>query len=123
MVQIFKQPLYSDVSRHLTTLVSPMIEALLKVQEQYPTIANDCVHTISVFFKHYPGSCGSTKGQVEKYLLSNIGSNTFLTNNTLAKCLSLIPRLGGGGKEGIYHKANFVTLFQRYNHKSTFTCL
>lgn len=67
----------------------------------------------------YPGSCGSTRGHVEKYLVANIDNpdgSSYLSSDILAKCFALMPRLGGGGSQGIQHKANFKDLFQKITY-------
>ena len=113
-----RAPKFPDISKQLTTLVSPMIEALLDIsRSKYPGLVTDCVSTVVVFFQKYPGSCGSSIGHVKSLLLTNITSeSTALNTKILAKCMSLMPRLGGGGKEGIHHKANYVTLFQKLTY-------
>ena len=112
-ILVKKAPQYPDISRHLTTVVSPMIDALVAVTQKFGHLLNECLSTICTIFKTYPGSCGSSVSNVENLLLSNIKPDSKLSSDILAKCLSLIPRLGGGGKEGMTHKANFVNMFQK----------
>jgi hypothetical protein len=110
---IRRAPNFPDVSRYVTTIVSPIIETLLSIANTHVSLANDVIRTVCVMFKLYPGSCGPSQGHVDKFLLANIVSESSLDKQILAKCLALMPRLGGGGKEGIHHKANFVTMFQK----------
>ena len=108
-----RAPKFPDVSRYLTTVVALTNDALINISQKHGHLLNDCVSTISVLFKTYPGSCSSSISNVEKLLILNVKPDSKLNSEILAKCLSLIPRLGGGGKEGINHKANFVTMFQK----------
>ena len=115
ILRIFVQraPEFPEISKQVTTLVSPTIESMLQMIEKYPLLINDVVQTIRTFFKQYPGSCGPVISKVEKMLVKNISLDSKLQKGQLAKCLAMMPRLGGGGKDGIHHRANFVTLFQR----------
>ena len=113
-ILVQRAPQHPEISKQLTSVISSVVESILKVQEKLPSLADDCVSTIVSIFKQYPGSCGSTRGRVEKYLIANMETTSFLSGELLAKCFALTWRLGGGGKEGIEHKANFVTLFQRF---------
>ena len=76
--------------------------------QKYFNLLNDSVNTICVLFKTYPGTCIKSVTRVEKLLLSNLKPGSKLDSRVLAKCYCLIPRLGGGGKEGMDHKSNFL---------------
>ena len=115
-ILVKRAPNFPDVSRNLTTVVASINEALINVSQKHGHLLDDCVETICILFKTYPGSCGSSISSVEKLLISNVKPDSKLSSQALAKCLSLIPRLGGGGKEGINHKANFVTMFQKLSY-------
>merc|ERR1711963_1172926 len=103
-----RAPNFPEVSRHLSTLVSSVIESLIKYADtDLHHLGRHCLDTIEVFLQTFPGSCGPTHPLLEKFILSNIlgsGPSTLTTN--FARCLSLMPRLGGGGKEGINHKSS-----------------
>lgn len=106
-----RAPKFPDVSKYLTTLIPPTIEGVLKIGESI-SLANDCIQTVIVFYKRYPGSCKSSLNRVEKYLVDNIGKDQ-LEPAILGQCFSLMPILGGGGKDGIHHKANYLSLFEK----------
>ena len=90
-----------------------MIDSSVKYAESdLNNLGRDCLDTIQVLLKTFPGSCGATHGLLEKFIFTNLGRGQGL-DSSLASCLALMPRLGGGGKEGINHKSNFVTFFQR----------
>lgn len=109
-----RAPNFPDVSKYLTTLIPTTIEGLLKVCEPNAHLANDCIETIIVFYKRYPGSCKSSLNRVEKFLIDNVTTDPqHLDPSRLGKCLSLMPMLGGGGKDGIHHKANYLSLLEK----------
>ena len=112
-ILVRRAPIFPDVARHLSTLVSPMIDVLVKYAESdLNNLSKDGLDTIQILLQTFPGSCGTTHGLIEKFIFCHLGGCSVM-DSSLAKCLALMPRLGGGGKEGINHKANFVTLYQR----------
>ena len=108
-----RAPAFPEVARHCTTFVASLIEVLLKAEGG---CSEDCLNTIQVVLKTFPGSCGVACPLIEKFILSNLKPNSTVSFKTLARIYSLMPRIGGGGKEGIHHKANYVTLFQRLSY-------
>ena len=112
-----RAPAFPVVSRHCTTIVSALIEVLVKYADNGGGASEDCLETIQVLFKIFPGSCGASCPLIEKFILSNLKPrDSTVSMKTLARAYALMPRIGGGGKEGMHHKANYVTLFQRLSY-------
>ena len=110
-----RAPGFPEVSRYMTSTASTLVTSLIAICERRssPSLTNLAMEEVIVLCENYPGSCGSGKGQMEKFLVSCITDQSPMSKTILAKCLSLLPRLGGGGKEGIHHKANYVSMFQK----------
>lgn len=111
-----RAPAFPEVGRHCTTFVSALIELLVKYAESNHQASENCLDTIQVLFQVFPGSCGASCPLIDKFILSNLKPQSTVSMKSLARAYALMPSIGGGGKEGMYHKSNYVTLFQRLSY-------
>ena len=63
----------------------------------------------------YPGSCGQGISAIEKLLTSWMnGDNTNISAIDAARLYSVIPRLGGGGRDGVHHRERWSKQFSSF---------
>ena len=110
-----KAAMFPDVSRYFASIAPSVLTSLTALAEKtsFAKVCNQALETVITLFQSFPGSCGAGQKQVEKLLIANVIPKSKVECMTLARCLPLMPRLGGGGKEGIHHRANYVTMFQK----------
>ncbi len=109
-----KAAMFPDMSRYFASIAPSVLTSLTTFAEKSSAnVCNQALGTVIALFQSFPGSCGAGQKQVEKLLITNVIPKSKVEGMTLARCLSLMARLGGGGKEGIHHRANYVTMFQK----------
>jgi len=66
---------------------------------------------LAVLMSRYPGSCGHSRSRILDKLVKLLGKEGEEVNmELLGKCFSLLPQVGGGGKEGSEHVAQYNNL-------------
>ncbi|XP_062523564.1 proline-, glutamic acid- and leucine-rich protein 1-like [Corticium candelabrum] len=112
-------PQHPDVARelagqHLQSLVTTLLSA--PIQHFVSAVACICSCLRSM-----PGPMGPFKHRIEKWLLEKGCNNDEQIWQTAAECLALLPRVGGGGQDGVKHAEAWSHLCQQL--MSTLRCV
>jgi len=94
------------VSSLAPTLVKTIVENSLNISTRAS------LQLLATIMGHYPGSCGQLKFKIQEKLISMLSMDAeHVESDLIGKCFSLLPQVGGGGKEGTEHKKQFDDMF------------
>lgn len=66
---------------------------------------------LAVLMSRYPGSCGQVRSRLQDKLVTLMGKEGEQVGmELLGKCFSLLPQVGGGGREGAEHMNQYSSL-------------
>ena len=97
-------PAFPDVSKHLSSLASGAVSSLILAANTFPSCVGSVLSCLAALMTTYSGSCGSSVVQIEKFVVNRIAVERQVPTEALARVYALLPRLGGGGKDGALHK-------------------
>jgi len=91
----------SESGRQVASAVPSLLTTLLLTVREGSTCRPTSLALLISIMSRYPGSCGQAASKIESTLVSTLGNGIGL--KLLGKAFSLLPQLGGGGKEGVEH--------------------
>jgi len=91
----------SESGRQVASAVPSLLTTLLLTVREGSTCRPTSLSLLISIMSRYPGSCGQAASKIENTLVSTLGHGIGL--KLLGKAFSLLPQLGGGGKEGVEH--------------------
>ncbi len=97
---------FSEVSRHAAAAAAAMAAALLPLATE-----GGCRHSAAALqnlLASFPGSGGSCAAALERALLSGVRPGARLGTAPAAGLFALLPRLGGGGRDGAAHSERWA---------------
>ena len=62
----------------------------------------------------YPGSCGQGISAIEKLLTAWLKGDPALSAGDAARLYCVLPRLGGGGRDGVHHREKWAKQFSSF---------
>lgn len=102
----------SEAGRTISGSASSLISVILSSQSGQ-TLASS-LQLLIVLMRRYPGSCGQARQKIQERVFSLVETGGKVGrgrgSSVLAKCLSLSCQVGGGGKEGAEHSAQYSAL-------------
>lgn len=96
-------PAFPDVSRQLTSLSTSLITCVIEISTKNSRCLTSSMHCLLTLMSTYPGPCPTNAKNIEALLVRNISQKCLASANQLARCYAMLPRLGGGGQDGINH--------------------
>jgi hypothetical protein len=103
---------FSELSRHLTTLAPNLVFSMVSCADVSAQVPKCILRLLAA----YPGSCGQAGGAVEKMLIGNLvdKSEARFASGVVCEIYSVMPRLGGGGRDGVHHKEKWSKQFSTF---------
>jgi len=111
---IILAPNFPDVSKQVTQVCPKIVQSLVLMGNHFSGALQEILSCLATLLLKYPGSCGgATATQAEKFILNRISVEqaAHVPEELLAKCFAVLPRLGGGGKDGVNHKESWSKYF------------
>jgi len=98
----------------LSSVSVKVVQSLILIGNRHPGCLYDVLACLSTLLATYPGACGSVASQVDKFLCNRVSLDQAraVPVQQLAKCFAILPRLGGGGKDGVHHKESWSKYFE-----------
>jgi len=93
----------TESGRQVASAVPSLLSTLMQSIREGSTCRPPALGLLISIMSHYPGSCGQAASKIETTLVSTLGQGVGM--KLLGKVFSLLPQLGGGGKEGVEHSA------------------
>jgi len=93
----------TESGRQVASAVPSLLSTLMHSIREGSTCRPPALGLLISIMSHYPGSCGQAASKIETTLVSTLGQGVGM--KLLGKVFSLLPQLGGGGKEGVEHSA------------------
>jgi len=92
----------SDTGKLVSSLAPSFVSSILSTKAG-PAL-NTSLQLLSVLMTRYPGSCGQARSRLQEKLVTLVGKEgEHVSMELLGKCFSLLPQVGGGGREGAEH--------------------
>jgi len=92
----------SDTGKLVSSLAPSFISSILSTKPG-PAL-NTSLQLLAVLMTRYPGSCGQARSRLQEKLVTLVGKEgEQLSIELLGKCFSLLPQVGGGGRDGAEH--------------------
>ena len=103
----------SEAGRTISASASSLISTILSTQSSQSLVSS--LQLLTVLMRCYPGSCGQARQRIQEKIFSLVeaggkGGRGRSVLSVLGKCLSLSCQVGGGGKEGVEHTAQYSVL-------------
>jgi len=107
-------PSFPDVSKQLSSMAASTVQSLIVLANKLPSSIGSVLDCLATLLITYSGSCGGAAAtQVEKFVCNRIRVDSGAPSEGLAKVFAILPRLGGGGKDGVQHKDSWTKLFAK----------
>jgi len=92
----------SDVGKLVSSSAPSFMNSIMSTK---PGLAlTSSLQLLAVLMSRYPGSCGHARSRIQDKLVNLLGKEGEEVNmELLGKCFSLLPQVGGGGREGSEH--------------------
>ena len=101
----------SETGKNITATTPSIVNTILTVKPG-DGHSSSALSLLSILMSKYSGACGQLRPKIQETLISHLNSshNSEARVKLLGKCLTLMCRIGGGGKEGAEHSSHFNTL-------------
>jgi len=101
----------SETGKNITATTPSIVNTILTVKPG-DGHSSSALSLLSILMSKYSGACGQQRPKIQETLISHLNSshNSEARVKLLGKCLILMCRIGGGGKEGAEHSSHFNTL-------------
>jgi len=92
----------SEVGKLVSTSAPSFINSVMSTKTGLAMTSS--LQLLAVLMSRYPGSCGHARSRIQDKLVKLLGKEGEEVNmELLGKCFSLLPQVGGGGREGSEH--------------------
>jgi len=106
---VVNSPASSEVGKLVSSLAPSFINSILSTKAG-PALTPS-LQLLAVLMSRYPGSCGHVRARLQDKLVVLLGKEgEEVGMELLGKCFSLLPQVGGGGKEGAEHISQYNTM-------------